>query len=194
MDRRGRIARHGAVVSGRTSHRLGGFLALALLAAACSRGAAAQEAPAAPGGGAAPPTHEEQIQDWTLRCATLQDGKVSCEMIQTVRQRDSGKEMMLMAVGYPPGEKQLLAWIVVPLGVLLPPGLGLKIDEAEPGRLPIQYCEPNGCIAPWAPTEQELAALKAGNRLTVIVHDRNGKQVGLPVSLKGFTAAVARLQ
>lgn len=175
--------------------RLAGY-ALALLiglAVAPARDARAQEAPAAPGT-EPPATHEEKIEDWTLRCATLKDGKVSCEMVQAVRQPDSGKELMLMAVGYPPGEKQLLAWIVLPLGVLLPPGLGLKVDDGEPARLAIQYCETAGCLAPWAPTDAELAALKAGTKLTVIVHDRSGKQFGLPVSLKGFTAALARIQ
>ena len=70
----------------------------------------------------------------------------------------------------------------------------LVVDEAEPARLPFQFCEPNGCLAPWAMTEAEIGKLKAGQKLVVIVHDRNGKRFGLPVSLKGFTAALSKLQ
>jgi invasion protein IalB len=169
------------------------LVSLAWLAAWAACPAVAQETPAAP---AEPPaTQEEQIQDWTVRCMSAEDGKLSCEMIQILRQRDSGKDVMLMGLGVQPGDTQLVAWIVLPLGVaLLPPGVGIKIDEAEPARLAFQYCEPTGCAALWAPTEAELAALKAGTVLTVIVTDRNRKQFGLPISLKGFTAALARVQ
>lgn len=168
-----------------------GFLVLAT--APTVRPAVGQEVPAAPA--ALPPMDEQQFDAWTVRCTKVESGaQKRCEMVQMVREGDGGRELLLMAVGYPPGETRLLAWLVLPLGVLLPPGLGLKVDEGEPARLPIQYCEPTGCLAPWAPTEAELSKLKAGQKLVVIVHDRNGKQFGLLVSLKGFTAALAELQ
>ncbi len=37
--------------------------------------------------------------------------------------------------------------VVAPLGVLLPSGLGLKIDNADIGRAGFVRCLPNGCIA-----------------------------------------------
>ena len=37
--------------------------------------------------------------------------------------------------------------VVAPLGVLLPSGLGLKIDHADIGRAGFVRCLPNGCIA-----------------------------------------------
>jgi len=163
---------------------------IALAAASVIRPAAGQEPPAP---GALPPMEEQQVEDWTVRCAKDAPQK-RCEMVQMVREGDNGRELLLVAMGYPPGETQLLAWLVLPLGVLLPPGLGLKVDEAEPARLPFQFCEPNGCLAPWALTEAEIGKLKAGQKLVVIVHDRNGKRFGLPVSLKGFTAALSKLQ
>ena len=44
-------------------------------------------------------------------------------------------------------QKSRLMRVVAPLGVLLPSGLGLKIDKADIGRAGFVRCLPNGCIA-----------------------------------------------
>lgn len=87
-----------------------------------------------------------------------------------------------------------MALIVVPLDVLLPPGLGLKVDARDPVTVPFRHCDTNGCLAPWRPSPDDLAAMRAGKELMVLLRNREGKQLGLPVSLKGFSAAHDRLR
>ena len=43
--------------------------------------------------------------------------------------------------------KSRLMRIVAPMGVLLPSGLGLKIDNEDVGRAGFVRCLPNGCVA-----------------------------------------------
>lgn len=171
-----------------------GVLSAALLFAACvSAGTAARAQDALP---APPPgATEEQFDAWTVHCVPATDTLPRrCEMVQAIGDKQTQREILLMAVGYPDGGTRPLAWLVVPLGVLLPPGLGLKIDGGEPRGLPIRSCDSRGCATPWQLTDEEIAALKQGQELIVIVHDIEGKKLGLPVSLKGFTAAFSRLQ
>ena len=47
----------------------------------------------------------------------------------------------------PPDRKSRLLRIVAPLGVLLPPGVGLRIDNEDYGRMNFIRCQTNGCVA-----------------------------------------------
>ena len=49
--------------------------------------------------------------------------------------------------------------ILAPLGVLLPSGLGLKIDAADMGRAGFVRCLPNGCVAEVILEDKLLTAL-----------------------------------
>ena len=44
--------------------------------------------------------------------------------------------------------------VIAPLGVLLPPGVSLRIDDADAGRLSFLQCLPNGCVAQLAMDER----------------------------------------
>ncbi|EKE78726.1 invasion associated locus B family protein [Oceanibaculum indicum] len=173
----------------------------AAFAAFLSVPAFAQTAPApgtapglAPGQQQAPKQTREQVQDWVVRCLEPQAGQPKrCEMVQVLSDRNTKREVLVMVVGYT-GEKAPQAVLVLPLGVLLPAGISLKIDQGAPKTIPYRHCEPQGCIAPWQMTEVDLAALRAGTTLTVSVNDGGGKAVDLPVSLKGFTAALGKLR
>ncbi|MCC7274716.1 MAG: invasion associated locus B family protein [Alphaproteobacteria bacterium] len=143
----------------------------------------------------APGVATERIDDWMLRCEPQAAGQAArqCEMVQLLSAKDGKRDLLLMRLAYPPAEKGALALIVVPLDVLLPAGLGLRIDQREPVAVAIRHCEPSGCVAPWRPSSEEVAALAAGKELLVLLRNREGKQLGLPVSLKGFAAAHAKL-
>ncbi|KZC97660.1 invasion associated locus B family protein [Oceanibaculum pacificum] len=153
---------------------------------------AAQQRPPAQGQGAQPELTTERVQDWTVRCTKTTPQR--CEMVQSVKERESNRDILMIIIGYRENERQPRALILMPLGVLLPPGLGIQVDKAEPRGLPFRHCEPGGCLAPWNMSDSDVAALKGGTQLTVIATDQAGKQVGLPVSLKGFTAAYAKLK
>jgi invasion protein IalB len=152
----------------------------------------AQDAPVPPSEGDGT---EQRFGDWTLRCFPATESLPRrCEMVQVLGDTQSKQEVLLMAVGYPDAQSGPIAWLVLPLGILLPPGLGLKIDQGETRGLPIRSCDPRGCATPWPLSEADIAALKQGQELVVIFQDIDGKKLGLPVSLQGFTAAFSQLR
>lgn len=143
----------------------------------------------------APQQTREQVQDWVVRCLEPQAGQPKrCEMVQVLSDRNSQREVLVMVVGYVDQKSQPQAVFVLPLGILLPQGLTLKVDQGAPKTIGFRHCEPQGCIAPWQMTEVELNALRAGTTLTVSVSDHGGKPVDLPISLKGFTAALGKVR
>jgi invasion protein IalB len=177
------------------ARRLVGAVLLGLLAFLPGPVPAQETPPAGAAPALAPGQTEERFGNWTLRCMAA-DGTNPrrCEMVQVLGDNQTGREVLLVAIGYPDGQASPVAWIILPLGVLLPPGIGLKIDQGESHGLPYRACDTGGCATPWRLTDADVAALKAGNELMVIFKDIEGKSLGLPVSLSGFTAAFDKLR
>ena len=102
--------------------------------------------------------------------------------------KDSGQRVLQLAVGYPAESETAVAVLTLPLGVSLPPGIGLRIDDGPEQRLEIERCEQAGCRAYFAVEGELLASLKRGLTTYVTFHVPPRKPVTLEVSLRGFTA------
>ena len=83
------------------------------------------------------------------------------------------------------GKSRLLR-VVAPLGVLLPAGLGLKIDQADIGRAGFVRCINTGCFAEVVLEENLIGQLRKGGTATFIVFQTPEEGIGIPVSLNGF--------
>src|SRR6476620_8337829 len=87
-------------------------------------------------------------RDWQIRCDTPPGAKSEqCALIQSVTAEDRANVGLTVIVLKTADQKSRLMRVVAPLGVLLPSGLGLKIDQADIGRAGFVRCLPNGCIA-----------------------------------------------
>ena len=87
-------------------------------------------------------------KDWQIRCDTPPGAKSEqCALIQSVTAEDRANVGLTVIVLKTADLKSRLMRVVAPLGVLLPSGLGLKIDNADIGRAGFVRCLPSGCIA-----------------------------------------------
>jgi invasion protein IalB len=83
--------------------------------------------------------------------------------------------------------------VVAPLGVLIPSGLGLKIDQTDVGRAGFVRCLPNGCVAEVVMDDNLIGQLRSGKSATFIIFQTPEEGIGIPVSLKGFAEAYDKL-
>jgi hypothetical protein len=83
-------------------------------------------------------------------------------------------------------QKNRLMRVVAPLGVLLPSGLGLKIDNQDVGRAGFVRCLPNGCVAEVVMDDTLIKQLRTGQTSTFIIFQTPEEGIGFPMSLKGF--------
>jgi invasion protein IalB len=158
---------------------LGRFAALATIALAmavsCAERAAAQ--------GAVRSVHK----DWQIRCDTLPGAKSEqCVLIQSVAAEDRANVGLTVIVLKTADAKSRLMRVVAPLGVLLPSGLGLKIDNADIGRAGFVRCLPNGCIAEVVMDDTLIQKLRTGKTATFIIFQTPEEGIGFPMSLAGF--------
>jgi len=138
----------------------------------------------------------ERYQDWTVSCVTIKKtGKDNCTIFQNVVTGDDKKQIILrIVIAYVPKQDKPAAIITVPLGVLLRPGVQMKIDKGKPIRLPIDICMPVGCQTGMALDSDLLKSMLRGNKMFVSFFDALQKQRNIPVSLNGFTAALNSLK
>jgi invasion protein IalB len=126
-------------------------------------------------------------KDWQIRCDTLPGAKSEqCVLIQSVAAEDRANVGLTVIVLKTADAKSRLMRVVAPLGVLLPSGLGLKIDQADIGRAGFVRCLPNGCIAEVVMDDELIKKLRNGKTATFIIFQTPEEGIGFPMSLAGF--------
>ena len=125
--------------------------------------------------------------DWQQRCETPAGAKAEqCALVQNVAAEDRPNVTLLVITLKTADAKSRLLRVVAPLGVLLPAGLGLKIDQTDVGRAGFVRCLTTGCVAEVVLEDNLLNQLKTGKTATFIVFQTPEEGVGIPVSLEGF--------
>ena len=125
--------------------------------------------------------------DWQVRCDTPPGAQgEQCALIQSVTAEDRANVGLTVIVLKTADQKSRLMRVVAPVGVLLPSGLGLKIDQVDVGRAGFVRCLPNGCVAEVQMDENLLKQLRSGQQATYIIFQTPEEGIGIPMSLKGF--------
>lgn len=155
---------------------------LALMAAAF-----ALAVPGLPAGAHAQGVVKSTHGDWQMRCETPPGAKnEQCALVQNVMAEDRPNlTLLVIALKTADGKSRLLR-MVAPLGILIPAGIGLRIDQADIGRAGYVRCLTTGCIAEAVLDDTLLGQLKGGQTATFIVFQTPEEGVGIPVSLNGF--------
>jgi len=125
--------------------------------------------------------------DWQIRCDTPPGAQGDqCALIQSVTAEDRPNVGLSVIVLKTADQKTRLLRVLAPLGVLLPSGLGLKIDNADIGRAGFVRCLPNGCVAEVVMDDNLIQKLRTGQSATFIIFQTPEEGIGIPLSLKGF--------
>ena len=140
-----------------------------------------------PGGAAAQGVVRSVHNDWQIRCDTPPGAQSEqCALIQSVTAEDRPNIGLTVIVLKTADKKSRLMRVIAPPGVLLPSGLGLKIDNAEIGRAGFVRCVPNGCVAEVIMDDTLVGKLRTGATATFIIFQTPEEGIGFPMSLKGF--------
>lgn len=177
-------------VSARWSRRL--FAALAVVV----MGIATAHAQAGPGpvGSGQEGTVKAQHGDWQIVCRPPPPGakNETCALVQSVAAEDRNNVGLTVYFQRFSNGQQVLR-VFSPLGVLLPPGLGLKIDNQDVGSAPFLRCHNFACYAQVVADEKLIERLSKGQSAVFIIYQTEEAGIGIPVSLKGFAEALKGL-
>jgi len=132
--------------------------------------------------------------DWQIRCDTP-PGAINeqCFLIQSVVAESQSNAPLTVIVLKTADQKSRLMRVVAPLGVLLPSGLGLKLDNQDIGRAGFVRCLPNGCVAEVVITDTLLSQLRNARTATFIFFNTPEEGVGFPLKMTGFSEGYDKL-
>jgi invasion protein IalB len=137
---------------------------------------------------------EATYGDWAKACQDAPSGGGrECFVFQNAPQGEGTRQILNMTMLRVPQAKGPIMILTVPIGVWLPRGLAISIDGAKPIRVPLQICAPRGCQSQFEMPDDLVNSFKAGLKGNVQMFDPAGKEVNVPFSLNGFTAALGSL-
>lgn len=180
-------------------------LAAALLlstgAASAQQGAKKNAAPAPAAQSAPAPTQAQadsapaQQPGWIVRCTSAsRDAPLECAMEQNAVLTKTGQTIVLINIRIAPDTRAPVALLQLPLGLNLPIGAKLQVDEGKTVDLQIQTCENRGCYASAPIAPDLLAALRSGKQLKVSFQNMAKETIAIPMPLNDFAAAYDKIK
>ncbi|QIO34634.1 invasion associated locus B family protein [Bradyrhizobium sp. 1(2017)] len=184
--------------------RLVALAAAALLstgAAHAQQSAKKNAAPPAPAAQAAPAPTQAQADGtpgqpgWIVRCTSpSRDAPLECAMEQNAVLTKTGQTVVLINIRIAPDTRTPIALLQLPLGLNLPIGAKLQVDEGKTFDLQIQTCENRGCYASTPVAPDLLAALRSGKQLKVSFQNMAKETIAIPMPLNDFAAAYDKIK
>jgi invasion protein IalB len=188
--------------------RMWPILALLLTAPAMAQPQRAAPAQATPAQAPAAPEAERSTAsfgDWTVRCERIAGPppRRQCEMTQGVQAQQQGAQagqpqvVAQWAVGRMVSNEAFRLVTVLPVNISFAAPVRMITEGDPPLTLAFTRCVPIGCFAEVALTADALRRLRArapdvAGR--VEFRDAGDREIGLPVSFRGFAQALAALE
>lgn len=179
-----------------------GFAPVAAFAQAPQRPAAPAQRPAAPAQQPAAPAQqpgaaangptvvqvkpEPSQTSWTKVCG--KDPAANKEICYTTRDfvSDQGQPVLAAAVYDVKGDPNKIVRFLMPLGLLLQPGIRFGVDNAQPTGGRYAICFPNGCFAEAQVKDDFINAMKKGTTLNISVQNQGAREVTFAIPLADF--------
>lgn len=137
--------------------------------------------------------------DWNVNCQpmTPDDPTVHCQLYQDVIVQQEGQEpqtIMRLRIRYEPNEQIAAGIFELPLGLFLPFGMVMQVDQGDQLRIPIQTCQPTGCRVLVPLDAAQEAIFRNGTLLKVGLLTYTQQPVSMSLSLIGFSAGMDALR
>ena len=132
--------------------------------------------------------------DWETRCETPPGAAYEqCAIVMSVVDQERPNLTLVVIVLNTADRKARIMRVIAPLGVMLPPGVSLRIDGEDFGHLGFLQCLANGCVAQLAMEDKLVDKLKTGKTATIGVFQTPEQGVGVLAPLAGFKEAYEQL-
>jgi invasion protein IalB len=179
----------------------------ALAALACAPASAQAPKKGAPAPAAPAPTHnptpaaspssaeQQPAPSWVSRCSSFgREAPLECAVEETAVLTKTGQLIVLVNIRVASDTRQPVALVQLPLGLNLPAGAKLQVDDGKVIDLQIQTCENRGCYTNTPVAPELLVALKTGKQLKVAFQNLNKEVITIPMPLADFAAAYEKIK
>ena len=157
--------------------------------------AQAQEA----AGQQAPPTPQRteiiKHDNWTVTCSEFAENRQprSCSAVLQVVQANS-KQILFSWIISPGDGRKTMASFQTPTGIMVAPGIELKLGDGAARKIPFVSCEQGRCTASTVMDDGFLRDASAAETAQATIYGLNGQGVQFGIPLKGIDKAVAAVR
>jgi invasion protein IalB len=142
-----------------------------------------------------PPANAAPRPSWAARCTSAsREAPLECAIEQTAVLSKTGQLIVLVNIRVPSDTHAPVALVQLPLGLNLPVGANLQVDDGKVIDLQIQTCENRGCYASTPIAPELLATLKSGKQLKVSFQNLAKETISIPMPLADFAAAYDKIK
>jgi invasion protein IalB len=164
--------------------------------AKCNAAPVAQAAPAPTAAAAAVEgANTPAPPGWVARCSSASRGApLECAIEQSAVLTKTGQLIVLINIRVSAETRTPVALVQLPLGLNLPAGAKIQVDDGKTSELQIQTCEARGCYANLQISPDVLAALKSGKQLKVSFQNMAKETITIPMPLADFATAYEKIK
>ena len=132
---------------------------------------------------------------WIARCASAsRDAPLECAIEQNAVLTKTGQVIVVVNIRIAPDTRAPVALVQLPLGINLPAGAKVQVDDGKVVDLQIQTCEQRGCYANTPITPDLLAAMRSGKQFKVSFQNLAKETITIPMPLADFAAAYDKIK
>jgi invasion protein IalB len=132
---------------------------------------------------------------WAARCGSAsRDAPLECAIEQNAILPRTGQLVIAVNIRVPGDTHTPSALIQLPLGLNIPNGAKLQVDDGKAVDLQVQTCEARGCYAGTTIAPDLLAAMKSGKQLNISFQNLNKETLTVPLPLADFAAAYEKIK
>jgi invasion protein IalB len=155
------------------------------------------QAPATPAQTAAPappriPTRTEilNFENWAVTCSEFADGPRArqCSALLQILQQNTNQTVFTWTIAMDE-RKQLVAIMQTPTGVVIPPGVELRVGKFPPQKIPFASCDTGRCVATAPMDANLLREMTKSPTAEAVIQGSQGNAVQFNIQLKGFDKA-----
>jgi invasion protein IalB len=129
------------------------------------------------------------------RCTSVsRETPPECATEETAVLAKTGQLVILVNVRVPSDTRTPIILVQLPLGLNLPAGIKLQVDDGKTAEMQIQTCENRGCYASMPLPADLLAALKSGKQLKVSFQNLAKETITVPMPLTDFPTAFDKIK
>jgi invasion protein IalB len=132
---------------------------------------------------------------WAARCsAAARQGPLECQIDENAVMNGTGQLVVGVTIRVQSETHAPLVLVHLPLGLYLPAGVKLEVDDAEAVSLALQTCDASGCFAGSPLAAGLLDQLKHGQQLKVTFQNLQHADIKVPLPLNDFAGSFAKIQ
>jgi invasion protein IalB len=142
------------------------------------------------------PTRTEilNFENWAVTCNEFAESPKAkrCSALLQILQQNTNQIVFTWTVAMD-DRKQLVAVMQTPTGVVIPPGVELRVGKLPSQKIPFASCDPGRCIATTTVDANLLREMTTSPTAEAIIQGSQGNTVQFNIQLKGFDRAYAVL-